>query len=104
MTLRDDASYFREGPIRYEEDGTYADWDASVENAPAYEWHHSLGEVVTAFAQAGFRVETLREHPTTTYEAFGTVETDENDQYRVPGDPLPIIYALKASLDETCVE
>lgn len=100
VDLRDDASYFRDDPIRYEEEGTYADWDASVENATAYEWHHGLGEIVTAFARAGLRIETLREYPTTTYEAFGPTETTEDAQYRLPGDPLPLVYALEAIAEE----
>lgn len=96
LALREDASYFRDEPIRYEEEGSYADWDASVEHAAAYEWQHGLGEIVTAFADAGLRVETLREYPATDLEWFEGMEETDEGQYRIPGDPLPLVYALEA--------
>ncbi|WP_207592472.1 methyltransferase domain-containing protein [Halomontanus rarus] len=99
LTLRDDRSYFREESIRYEEEGTYADWDASVENAAAYEWQHGLGEIVTAFARAGLRVDTLREYPIANFRAFDSMIECGKNRYRIDGDPLPLVYALAATAD-----
>lgn len=54
---------------------------------------------MTVFVRAGFRIETVRKYPTATYEAFGPIEESESGRYRISGDPLPPVYALKASTD-----
>jgi 2-polyprenyl-3-methyl-5-hydroxy-6-metoxy-1,4-benzoquinol methylase len=97
VNLRADASYFRDEPIHYDEPGSYADWDAAVEHGEAYEFQHTLGDVVTAFAQAGLRIERLAEYPIATYPGFGAIEETGDGEYRLPGDPLPMTYALLAS-------
>lgn len=99
LNLGDDSRYFRDGPIRYDEQGTYADWDATVENSAAYEWTHGLGEVVTAFARAGLRVETLEEYPLCDFQPFGSMEESDEHRYRLPGDPFPLVYALEATVE-----
>lgn len=97
LEVSEDGSYFREEPLRYDEQGTYADRDATVEHSMAYEWQHGLGEVVTAVADAGFRIDVLREYPTATYQGFGSMEEVNDGEYRLPGDPLPTTYALAAT-------
>jgi SAM-dependent methyltransferase len=49
-------------PARAEEHGSYADPETEVWTT-AYYWSHSLGEVVTALADAGLRLEFLHEFP-----------------------------------------
>lgn len=95
--LEPEGSYFREGPARWDEEGTYADPDADVEHSTYYTWQHGLGEVVTAASGAGFRVDALREYPYLYHEKFGPLEVDEDGRYRLPGDPFPMLFGLVAT-------
>lgn len=101
LSFREDSGYFRTEPDHYDEPGSYADWDADVEHTAAVEFQHTLGDIVTAFAQAGLRIEVLREYPEATYEAFVSAENVAEGEYRIPGDPLPMVYALLASKPES---
>jgi len=56
-------SYFERGPIVRDDDpGTYANRAADTHNNRSVEWHHTLGDVVTAVASAGLRIEYRHEH------------------------------------------
>jgi SAM-dependent methyltransferase len=87
--------YFRDDPEEISGEGSYADPDADV-SGTTYEWTHGLGEIVTAAANAGLHVETLNEHPYLYFEPFGGLEQDDQGRFRLDGDPLPLVYALKA--------
>jgi SAM-dependent methyltransferase len=65
--------YFKKGPF-IEPVGDYvaesstslggrADAVPGANETPAYAWQHGVGEVVTALASAGLRIEALREYP-----------------------------------------
>ncbi|MDJ0342614.1 class I SAM-dependent methyltransferase [Streptomyces sp. H10-C2] len=85
--------------------GTYADYDAPTVNNRSIEWQHTLGEVVTAIAATGLRLEFLHEHDATLFRRFETLERgaggeDRGDGfYRLPpGSPrVPLMYSLRAS-------
>lgn len=49
--------------------GTYADFDAPTVHNRSVEWQHPVGEVVTALAAAGLRIEFLHEHDATLFPA-----------------------------------
>lgn len=91
------SDYFREAPCHVDQSGTYADPDAEFEHTETYQWSHTLGEVVTAVADAGLRVEALTEYPYTHFEKFdGLVE---RDGWWEPGEgaELPLLFSLEAS-------
>lgn len=82
--------------------GTYADFDAPTVNNRSVEWAHTLGDVVTAIAATGLRLEFLHEHDATLFQRFGTLERDGQGSsgfYRhPPGTPrVPLMYSLRAS-------
>lgn len=52
-------------PAKVVADGSYAVPGATLTNATSFEWTHSLGDVVTALAGAGIRLEFLHEFPAT---------------------------------------
>ncbi len=82
--------------------GTYADLDASTTHNESWERAWTLGEVVSAVAAAGFRIEFLHEHDHTLFPAFEFLERREQDgTYRMPpGSPsLPMMYSLRAVRD-----
>ena len=55
----------------------------------AWEWFRTLGEVVTAVAGAGLRVEVLEEHPEPFWDRFPNMDADELGR-------LPHSYSLVA--------
>ncbi|HEX6123085.1 MAG TPA: class I SAM-dependent methyltransferase [Ktedonobacterales bacterium] len=61
-------------------------------------WPYSLGEVITALAQAGLRLESLCEHPATFYRQFPMLIEGSDGLWRWP-DPaitLPLLFSLRA--------
>ncbi|WP_206305945.1 class I SAM-dependent methyltransferase [Streptomyces sp. RFCAC02] len=90
--------YFDTAPAAYDYPRTYTDGPELPEPRHV-EWHHTLGEVVSAVAAAGLRVEFLHEHDVTAFGAFSTLEKDPaSGLYRFPaGQPaVPLLYSLSA--------
>jgi SAM-dependent methyltransferase len=73
-----------EQPERSEYDGSYADRDAHVEHRVSYSWAHGMGEILTALAGAGLRLEYLHEHPFSVAPFFDWMERDERRWYWLP--------------------
>ncbi len=67
--------------------------------SPAYEWQHSLGEVVTALTGAGLRIEFLHEFPFCDYRAFPIMEQGDDGWWRFPKNncSIPQIFSIKAT-------
>ena len=86
-------------PMTFPVQGSYADPDAHVETPTEYAWNHDLGEIVTALANAGLRIESLREFPFVDWELEFLEERDDGT-WRLPPDKdgmLPLFFSLKAS-------
>lgn len=93
--------YWTTGAMAFDTIGSYADRTAHGETKVEYGWNHSLGEIVTALAEAGLRIESLREYPFVE-EPQEYLEESENGTWRLPGDKdgtLPLFFSLKASKD-----
>ena len=62
------------------------------------QWHHPLGEVVTALARAGLRIESLHEHAATLFQRYPVLERHETGEYHFPpGHPrVPLMYSIRA--------
>jgi ubiquinone/menaquinone biosynthesis C-methylase UbiE len=89
----------REEPIVFEVEGSYADRSAKLNSTHEYGWNHSLGEIVTAFAEAGLRIESLREYPFSEWES-DFLEQGEDEKWYLPAHhegQLPLFFSLKAS-------
>ncbi|WP_439026370.1 class I SAM-dependent methyltransferase [Haloarchaeobius sp. DT45] len=92
-------SYFHGEPEHFDEQGSYADFDAEFEHTEMYEWGHSLGEVVTALATRGLRIEFLHEFPWCTWQRFEGMTEDDCGRWWLPDDvpvDLPQTFSLKA--------
>jgi hypothetical protein len=93
--------YFRpEGFVWDDDGGTYADPDARTEHNRTIEWSHPVGEVVTALARAGLRIELLHEQERTFAIGWPFLERDPAERlFRLPdGLPsLPLMYSLLAT-------
>lgn len=84
-------------PVRYEPGYSYA---GAPVTQPCYEWAHSLAEIVSSLAAAGLTIEFLHEFPFCEYRALAFMEQDEDGRWRLPGDPLPLIFSLRAHKPE----
>lgn len=96
-------SYF-EGPAsRYDEPGTYVESDVPIENTVTYEWDHGLGEIVNAFIQAGFRIESLREYPISAYRALPGMVKGHDGWWRLPpaSGQAPAMFSIRATRPES---
>jgi SAM-dependent methyltransferase len=85
--------------------GTYADRGATFAHRKEYAWIHDLGEIVTALADAGLRIEFLRERTTAPWQALPflvrsgeTGEPGAGEWSLPPGyaGELPLSFTLRA--------
>lgn len=103
LTLSDDGRPFHHPyfstpePIRTLERGSYADPDADFEGT-SYAWSHSLGEIVSAVAGAGLRIEFLHEFAESPYDCYPFTREIAPGRAVVPGyeDKLPLLFSLRA--------
>ncbi|UZJ30288.1 class I SAM-dependent methyltransferase [Streptomyces endophytica] len=91
--------YFRRDAWVDEVPGTYADFEAPTVNNRSVEWQHPLGDVVSALAGAGLRIDFLHEHDMTMFQRFAALRRGDDGYYRFPADRprVPLMYSLRAS-------
>lgn len=92
-------SYFDPGPFVQDESGSYADPDAQAEHRQSVTWHHTIGSVVSALAQAGLRIEFLHEHSYALRARWPFLERRPDRTFHMPADrpQVPLLYSLKAT-------
>jgi SAM-dependent methyltransferase len=81
--------------------GSYADPGADVDAELEHGWNHSMGEIVTALARGGLRIEFLNEKRTIGWPIGWLVEV-ANGQYGFPPDQvgtMPLMFSLRAVKD-----
>jgi SAM-dependent methyltransferase len=93
--------YFPRGePMEWPVAGSYADRDASVQADRAYQWQHSLGEIVSAVAARELRIEFLHEYPFSRFKWAPFLERREDGHFWLgegcQGE-LPMMFTLRAS-------
>lgn len=97
--LRPIYPYFEGEVLSFPTEGSYADRDARVQTSQEHGWNHGLGEIVTALAANGLRVESLREFPFVEWP-LPYLEKQEDGTWRLPGTiegEFPMFFSLKAS-------
>jgi 2-polyprenyl-3-methyl-5-hydroxy-6-metoxy-1,4-benzoquinol methylase len=82
-----------------DEQGDYSDPDAVFEHPESWEWSHGLGEIVTALATAGMRIEWLHEHPVSPWNLNdeANLQRRPDDLWERPGSTLPLSFTLRAT-------
>lgn len=82
-----------------ESPGTYADFGAATVHNRSVEWQHPVGEVVSALAGAGLRIEFLHEHDASLFARYPALVRHADGYFRFPaGRPrVPLMYSVKAS-------
>ncbi|MFG2539938.1 class I SAM-dependent methyltransferase [Streptomyces sp. NPDC048511] len=91
--------YFSRDAWVDESPGTYADSDAATVHNRSVEWQHPVGEVVSALAAAGLRIEFLHEHDASLFARYPALVRHADGFYRFPADRprIPMMYSVKAS-------
>ncbi|MFH9834852.1 class I SAM-dependent methyltransferase [Streptomyces sp. NPDC017201] len=91
--------YFSRDAWVDESPGTYADFDAATVHNRSVEWQHPVGEVVSALAAAGLRIEFLHEHDASLFARYPALVRHADGSYRFPADRprIPMMYSVKAS-------
>ncbi len=85
-------------PLEMEQRGSYADPGADLVH-PAYFWSHTLGDVVSALAAAGLRIEFVHEFPYSVYNCLPYLEEREPGCWwpRESAGSLPLMYSVRAT-------
>lgn len=92
--------YFRgDAPMRFEDEGTYADRTATIEHRETYSWPFTLGDVVTSLIDAGLRIEFLHEFPFSTYQFLPFTEELAPGKVRLTKHDgcVPLLFSVKAT-------
>lgn len=96
-----EVDYFDDQGTTWDEPDTYTD-GPPLAHTVSVQWQHPLGDVVTALARAGLRIEFLHEHATTLFQRYPVLERTgpaEQPVFRFPeGHPrLPLMYSVRAT-------
>ena len=89
----------RRDPIAYPVEGSYADPAANVDTEVKYLWTHSVGELITAIAQAGLVIEFLHEFPWLD-RPWPCLEKRGDREYVIPQETtaeVPLFLSVRAS-------
>ena len=93
--------YWGGATLTFPVEGSYADPTADVEADVEHGWNHSLGEIVTALARNGLRIELLDEKRELAWPV--PFLEDRGDGMHVwpdsAGGSLPLMYSLRARKD-----
>jgi SAM-dependent methyltransferase len=97
--------YFpRSEPLEFPVHGSYADPSARVDADVEYGWTHSVGEIVTAIAGAGLRIDFLHELDWVDYQQIPLLEEGDDGKWRLPSvvqGELPLMFSLRARKVDT---
>lgn len=91
-------AYFRDAPIEFDVQGSYADRDAVFTHTRTVEWDHPLGAIVDALLAAGMRLTALREHDAAAWQMWPCLVEGPDGLWRMPaGRPnLPLSLTIEA--------
>lgn len=90
-------SYFNQGVIETEQEGTYADKHSKIKQKE-YSWNHSIGDVVNALIKFGLSLQSLNEFNYSPYDCFPNTIKNEEGNFYIQGyeGVLPMVYSIKA--------
>jgi SAM-dependent methyltransferase len=83
--------YFRKQVWQFDHMGDYTDPDLAIPHR-SYEWHWTMGEVVTAFCRAGMRIVFLHEYPQYFYSGYTPHDVQDHEV-----ELYPCTFSLKAT-------
>lgn len=83
-------------PETYDESGTYADPELDNDHTRTHFWPHSLGQLLTALAEAGLQISFVHEHTRTPWAAFEGMRERPDGLYEFPDSDVPLVVSLLA--------
>jgi ubiquinone/menaquinone biosynthesis C-methylase UbiE len=91
-------SYFDRTPQVWKGDGTYATAQ-KLEHNSTVEFQHTVGDIITAFAEVGLRIDFVHEFPFAAWAALKSMTKGNDGYYRFPPDvpEVPMMMSLKAT-------
>jgi len=72
--------------------------DPSKTVSATHEWMYRLGDVVSALAATGLRIEFVHEFAGCIYPHFPFMKRGGDGLWHIEGDPIPTIFSIKATL------
>jgi 2-polyprenyl-3-methyl-5-hydroxy-6-metoxy-1,4-benzoquinol methylase len=93
--LENEISYFHTA-MRVDPPGPdYSDHTKIV--SESHEWMYRLGDIVSALAATGLRIEYLHEFAECIYQHFPFMKQGIDGMWHIDGDPIPTIFSIKAT-------
>jgi hypothetical protein len=89
-------SYFRKDMIVDEPQPDYADPN-HIGKHEGHEWIHAVGEIQNSLIDAGLTIEFWHEFPMCVWQCLEAAKRGDDGYYRIAGDPLPLLFSVKAS-------
>ena len=88
-------------PLRFEEDGSYADRSATLRHRTTYSWPHPVSDVLTALIDAGLRIEFFHEFPFSVEPYMSDMRQTDRHVFRLSkhDGSIPLLYSIKATRD-----
>jgi hypothetical protein len=71
--------------------------DKSKTVSETHEWMYRLGDVVSAIAATGLRIEYVHEFAGCIYQHFPFMKKGGDGYWHIEGDPIPTIFSIKAT-------
>lgn len=93
--LRPRISYFHTEMQEWPAEPDYAD-RATMHQHGTHQWMYTTSGVVSALIDAGLKVEFLHEFPQCNFKFFQFMQQDAQGWWRIPGDPIPLLFSIKA--------
>jgi 2-polyprenyl-3-methyl-5-hydroxy-6-metoxy-1,4-benzoquinol methylase len=93
--LENEISYFH---TAMREDPPGPDYsDPSKIVSETHQWMYRLGDIVSAIAATGLRIEFMHEYAECIYQHFPFMKRGADGQWHIEGDPIPTIFSIKAT-------
>ena len=92
-------SYFNDGPIIEQTDGSYADRNADISNQ-SVSWNHPLGEIIQSLIKKGLTLHHFEEYNYSVYDCFENTIEIATDKFQIKGleGIIPMMYSIKCNL------
>jgi SAM-dependent methyltransferase len=87
------------GALMFDDDGSYADASAKLENRRTFEFNHELGEIISSLVDSGLQIEFLHEFPFAGWQRLACMEQGDDGYWRLPEPDrlkVPFLFSIKA--------
>jgi len=90
-------SFIKAQGMQWDADGNYVETETKLKHTLTYEWQHTISDVLNAIITSGLIILEVNEYPFMPWKPFPMAKKDEEDNWQLEGDPLPLCWSVKAS-------